>query len=167
MNKTLAHQIRASRDKRGWSQERLASEVGMNQNAISRLESSHYGKPTITTLKRLAAALDVALVVRLVPFSELVDWVSGTPRIVAGLTTEALAVPDFETEDRGGIYAPRDRSLLTSAARCADRETEIPVTRQADPNIAPQTSIWRLQSPHQPISRGAIDKAYSSTGTFQ
>src|SRR5437762_25981 len=79
INKTIAYQIRATRDRLGWSQERLATEVGMNQNAISRLESPDYGKLTITTLKRLASALDVALVVRLVPFTELAHWVSGTP----------------------------------------------------------------------------------------
>src|SRR5882672_12368971 len=94
INKTLAHQIRATRDRLGWSQDRLAREVGMNQNAISRLESPDYGKPTITTLKRLASALDVALVVRLVPFSELVHWVSGTSYINKGLSTQSLAVPD-------------------------------------------------------------------------
>jgi transcriptional regulator with XRE-family HTH domain len=102
LTKALAHQIRATRDRLGWSQERLAEEVKMNQNAISRLESSEYGKPTITTLKRLAAALDVGLVVRFVPFSEMVDWVSGTPRTIDGLNTSALAVANFDTEESEG-----------------------------------------------------------------
>src|SRR5260370_22124814 len=79
VDKTIAFQLRAIRDKQGLSQEQLAEMVGMNQNAISRLESEWYGKATIRTLKRLAAALDVALVIRFVPFSQLVDWVSGTP----------------------------------------------------------------------------------------
>ena len=74
----------------------------MTQNAISRLESLHYGKATLTTLKRLAAAFDVALVVRFVPFSELVDWVSATPRLTNGLTTEAMAVPSFAMEEEHG-----------------------------------------------------------------
>jgi transcriptional regulator with XRE-family HTH domain len=72
--------------------------VGMNQNAISRLESEWYGRPTISTLKRLAAALDVALVVRFVPFSQLIDWVSGTPFVDSGLSTSSLAVPSFAEE---------------------------------------------------------------------
>src|ERR1039457_5142222 len=71
--KAIAHQLRATRDKLGWCQERLAREVGMNQNPISRLESPAYGKQTLTTLKRLGAAMDVALIVRFVPFSELID----------------------------------------------------------------------------------------------
>src|ERR1017187_377148 len=103
--KAIAHQLRATRDKLGWSQERLAREVGMNQNAISRLESPAYGKQTLTTLKRLGAAMDVALIVRFVPFSELIDWISGTPRKIPGLTAAALAIPDFESEEKEGVFA--------------------------------------------------------------
>lgn len=96
--KGIAYQIRATRDKLEWSQERLAAEAGMNQNAISRLESPNYGKPTLTTLKRVAAAMDIGLIVRFVPFSELVDWVTGTPRTVTGLSTASLAINSFSTE---------------------------------------------------------------------
>jgi transcriptional regulator with XRE-family HTH domain len=107
VDKTIAHQLRATRDALGWSQERLAEEVGMTQNAISRLESVGYGKPTITTLKRLAAALDVSLIVRFAPFSELVDWVSGTPSINEGLTSEALAVATFVRQEEQGVFSSR------------------------------------------------------------
>lgn len=102
--KSIAHNLRATRDRLEWSQERLAAEVGMNQNAISRLESPDYGKQTITTLKRLAKAMDVALIVRFVPFSELIDWVSGTRRVDLGLATESLAVPSFEAEEEAGVF---------------------------------------------------------------
>jgi transcriptional regulator with XRE-family HTH domain len=117
IGKGIAHQLRATRDRLGWSQERLAKEVGMNQNAISRLESSEYGKPTITTLKRLAAAIDVGLVVRFVPFSEMIDWVSGTPRVIEGLATSALAVTNFEHEEKEGAFS--DKSLFDFAAGAA------------------------------------------------
>lgn len=112
--KTLAHQIRATRGILGWSQEKLASEVGMNQNAISRLESPHYGRPTLTTLKRVASAMDIGLVVRFVRFSELVDWVSGTPRTTEGLSTEALAVPSFVAE----YEQPQPLALGAGATSC-------------------------------------------------
>lgn len=102
--KALASQVRATRDKLGWSQEKLARESNMNQNAISRLESLNYGKPTLTTLKRLAAAMDVGLIVRFVPFSEMVDWVSGTPRTIEGLSTGALAVSCFDREENEGAF---------------------------------------------------------------
>ena len=69
--------------------------MGMTQNAISRLESSSYGKSTITTLKRLASAYDVALVVRFVPFSQLVDWVSGTERVDYGMSSSSFDIAPY------------------------------------------------------------------------
>ncbi|MGD0774287.1 MAG: helix-turn-helix transcriptional regulator [Candidatus Solibacter sp.] len=104
LRKGVAFQIRATRDRLGWSQEDLAKEAGMTQNAISRLESPEYGKPTITTLKRLASALDVGLVVHFVPFSHMIDWASSTRRIDPGLTPESLAVPSFEAEEVAGVF---------------------------------------------------------------
>ena len=95
LGKGISHQLRATRERLGWNQEKLAMEAGMNQNAISRLESASYGKPTITTLKRLASAMDIGIIVRFVPFSQMVDWVNGTPRVDRGLTSESLAVPSF------------------------------------------------------------------------
>jgi transcriptional regulator with XRE-family HTH domain len=99
LSKNLALQIRMMREESGWSQEELASKVGMNQNAISRLENPSYGKATLTTLKRLASAFDVALIVRYVPYTQLVDWVSGTPRWENGLSSKSLCVMSFAKED--------------------------------------------------------------------
>jgi transcriptional regulator with XRE-family HTH domain len=104
LDKGIAYQIRALRDRQGLSQEQLAAKVGMNQNAISRLESPQRGRPTITTLKRLAETFDVALVVRFIPFTKLVKWVSGTSYVEEGLSTDALAVPSFEEEEKCGAF---------------------------------------------------------------
>jgi transcriptional regulator with XRE-family HTH domain len=98
ISKILAFQTRYLRDKAGWSQQQLAEKIGSNQNAIYRAENPNYGKQTLTTLKKIAAAFDVALVVRFVPFGELVDWDSGTPRTINGLNTEALEVENFSEE---------------------------------------------------------------------
>jgi len=91
----------------------------MNQNAISRLESPDYGKPTLTTLKRLAAAMDIGLAVRFVPFSELMDWVSGSPHVLEGLTHAALAVSDFEREETEGVFDNRGLTLGAGASTLA------------------------------------------------
>ncbi len=104
INKGLAYQLRAMREARDWSQEQLAAQVGMPQTAISRLESSSYGKPTITTLKRMAKVYDVALEVRFVPFSKLLNRISGTPYLEHGLSSEAIDVPSFEEEERQGVF---------------------------------------------------------------
>jgi transcriptional regulator with XRE-family HTH domain len=103
LDKGIAFQIRATRDAQGWTQADLARETGMSQNNISRLESSDYGKHTISSLKRVAEALDVALVVRFVSYSRYIDWLSGTPRLDFGLNPESLAVPSFAEEESKGV----------------------------------------------------------------
>jgi transcriptional regulator with XRE-family HTH domain len=115
IDKGIAYQIRALRDRQDLSQEKLSEIVGMNQNAISRLESPKYGRPTISTLKRLAAALDVGLIVRFVPFSHLVNWVSGTPFVEEGLSTETMAVPSFEEEKEKHFDVRTDDAAEISA----------------------------------------------------
>jgi transcriptional regulator with XRE-family HTH domain len=156
LSKGIAHQIRATRDKAGWSQERLAKEVGMNQNAISRLESSDYGRPTITTLKRVAASLDVGLVVRFVPFSEMIDWVSGTPRVIEGLTTAALAVPSFEREDAGGVFSEGPISTLPRRVAIGPGAADSART-QPDYDRAP---LFSLFSPSRQMSPSASVAAH-------
>lgn len=71
----------------------------MAQGTISRLENPDYGKYTLTTLKRLAAAFDVALVVRFAPFGELLTWADE-------LSPEALAVPAYDQALAADISAP-------------------------------------------------------------
>jgi len=109
LSEGIAFQIRATRDKRGMTQAELARESGMTQNNLSRLESPDYGKQTITSLKRIADALDVALVVRFVPFGQFIDWLSATPHLDEGLRPEALAVPSFEDEEKIGKHETQVR----------------------------------------------------------
>lgn len=104
----LPFQIRAIRQDRGWSQQELAERVGMTQEAISRLENLNYCKFTLGTLKRLASAFDVALVVRFEPFSRLVDWASN-------LSPDDLIVPDF-THDASLRQTPSDEGSLIAGA---------------------------------------------------
>lgn len=172
LNKGIAFQIRATRDRLGWSQERLAEEVDMNQNAVSRLESSDYGKQTLTTLKRLAGALDVGLIVRFVPFSEMADWVSGTPYLNLGLGPEALAVPNFSSEEADGIFdapprPPRRASFseqgLTASSAPVNLDFLIRTLSPVRLPVIQERTFLRpaplgiMSSPiHQPVSGSAI-----------
>ena len=112
VNNGIAYQLRALRDRQDLSQEKLAEMVGMNQNAISRLESPSRTRPTITTLKRLAEALDVGLEVRFVPFSKLAKWHSSTPYVERGLCTDSLAVPNFTEEMAAGAFQDQTYAVL-------------------------------------------------------
>jgi len=61
----LAGNMKRLRAERGWSQERLADEAGLDRTYISGIErvTRH---PTITTVRKLVEALDCT-------FSELLD----------------------------------------------------------------------------------------------
>jgi transcriptional regulator with XRE-family HTH domain len=152
---SIPAQIRTIRDRQGLSQEQLAELAGgMNQNAISRLESASYGKPTLTTLKRIASALDVGLMVRFVPFSQLADWASGTPHVDLGRGTDAFAVPSFTEEEKaekeakqqgGSLYLlPMAKGLQAS---CISLYNTQPVTQY---NMQP---VAQLATPKQLIEK--------------
>ncbi len=116
----LAFQIRATRELRGWSQHQVGEKAGMQQELISRYENPDYGKFTLNTLVKLSSALDVALVVRFAPFSELASWEED-------LTAASLAVPSFDN-DRGFMDAtiPKSTSDATFAITLESRETASP-----------------------------------------
>lgn len=72
----LAAQIRAIREHRGLTQEQLGQTAdGMSQVQISRLENPDYSGASVNSLKRLAQAFDIGLIIRYAPFSEFVDWI--------------------------------------------------------------------------------------------
>jgi transcriptional regulator with XRE-family HTH domain len=79
------------RHDRDWTQNELGQRTGMAQETISQLESPSYGRFTLRTLKRLASAFDVALMVKFVPFSRLAGWETE-------LSPEDLAVPSFDND---------------------------------------------------------------------
>jgi len=56
----LARALRSLRSERGETQEDLAHKAGLTVAAFARIERGH-ANPTWTTVKRLAAALDISL----------------------------------------------------------------------------------------------------------
>ncbi|MEK6287946.1 MAG: helix-turn-helix transcriptional regulator [Acidobacteriota bacterium] len=95
---SLPFQTQALREQRGWSQKELAERTGITQTNMSRIEDPDYGKLTLRTLLRLASALDVALFVRFVPFSFLVNWTEGRTQRIPGLSHDARLVLSFQEE---------------------------------------------------------------------
>src|SRR5438128_1091827 len=118
LDKSLAFQIRSLRDRAKWTQAEFAEKLGIkHQNNVSaRLENPYYGKHTLTTLKKIAAACDVGLVVWFVPFSRLADWVSGTPHVDVGLSPDFYDVPAFD----------KDPGLTESSAHVATEAKKEP-----------------------------------------
>ena len=62
------------RKKAGWTQPQLAAKAGLKQARISLLEQGDYDQFTFSTLKKLAAALNVAVVIDFVSFPEFLRW---------------------------------------------------------------------------------------------
>lgn len=91
LSTNLAAQIKTMREQRGWTKKQLAQKAGMSPSRITVMEDPSYEKFTLTTLKRLASAFDVALVARFAPFSDLGDW-------VAELSPEKLQASEFERD---------------------------------------------------------------------
>jgi transcriptional regulator with XRE-family HTH domain len=91
INTGLAFQIHAMREQRGWSQAELGEKAGMAQSRISIMEDANYSRFSLNTLKRLASAFDVALVVRFEPYSKLVNH-------FIHLDSTSLDVPNFEND---------------------------------------------------------------------
>src|SRR5258706_13075529 len=67
-------QIREMREARGWSQGQLGELIGKPQNNISRMENTRDTYLSIKTLVEIAAAFDVGLLVKFVPYSEVLRW---------------------------------------------------------------------------------------------
>ncbi len=61
----LARSIIGQRLKKKMTQEEVAKKAGMPQSTISRIEGLTHGLPKISTLKKIANALDAKVVVRL------------------------------------------------------------------------------------------------------
>lgn len=110
----IPFQIRALREQRGWSQNDLAKAASFKQPRICSMEQAGYGAFTLSTLKALAAAFDVGLVVRFAPFGEMVEWADT-------FSADTFGVPSAETDPQlASTYEARaDTNSATSAMHAA------------------------------------------------
>ena len=121
----IPFQVRTLRIRNGWTQKDLAKRAGMGQGQISILEShNHEGAVNVKTLIKLAAAFDVALVVRFAPFSEVIEWSTR-------LSRQHHYVPDFEMEWNEAIEAANqskvtERSCIFLRSRRSRTSPQMP-----------------------------------------
>lgn len=146
---SVAAQMLALREAQGWTQDELAERAGMSQARISVMENPSYSQYTLTTLKRLRAAYDVALVVRFVPFSELARWATE-------LTPEKLAPPSF-AKDHLNTEPSRQSGIsgvdLPSAAEAA---------RQRPADLVPSRGAQVISLEDEKMRRNAQEPQGSS-----
>jgi transcriptional regulator with XRE-family HTH domain len=127
LNTMIAAQIKVLREQRGMTQSALAEKAGMLQPRLSVMEDANYSSWSVSTLKRLARAFDLALAVKFESFSNVVlDFEQ--------LSAESLARPSFEDD-------PRFRSPKVSTHRYFHKRVG---SEEAD-RIAMQGAIGQTQ----------------------
>jgi len=162
INIGIPYQIRALRGKR--SQGDLPILSGMKQPRISAIERPGNGSLNLNTLKRVAAALDVALMVRFVPFSELVEWAET-------FSPDSFAVPDFGSDEalfRGSASAAispkpvnEQKSLPKQAASSGmpSGAANKPATRSALSALTQPGGVTEPALAHYVVPRGQLLEA--------
>ncbi len=121
VNVGIAFQIRSLRNRQELKQSDLAKLLGVKQPLVSSWENPNYGKYSLKTLKELAKAFDVGLLVRFVPFGTLIDW-------TVSLTNDIIAPPSF-SEEQSHI------ELMSSLDKILDAN-QYPSTSGPDANLA-------------------------------
>jgi transcriptional regulator with XRE-family HTH domain len=112
----LAVQIRAIREHRGLTQEQLGEAAeGMSQVQISRLENPDYSGASVNSLRRIAQAFDIGLIIRYAPISEFVDW-------VVNQSAERLVPPSF-LEEEARMREPAAADILIEPQASISGET--------------------------------------------
>lgn len=92
VRRIIPMQLRALRDSRGMTQQRLARKAHTTQTVISRIEKGGGGRNlTIKSLLNLADALDVALVIRFEPIDQYMTWVENlSAQAIAPQASDAI-----------------------------------------------------------------------------
>lgn len=122
----IPFQIRALREKRGWSQQDLAEAATLMQPRICAMEQAGYGSFTLSTLKKLAAAFDVGLVVRFASFGEMAEW------------ADKFSPDTFEVPT-----ALEDPQLIKASSAALVSNSEIPVAISAQTASITLSSLMR------------------------
>jgi transcriptional regulator with XRE-family HTH domain len=114
-NSSIALQIKALRLQRKWSQEELGRRAGMKQARISAMEQASYSGWSIRTLRRLAEAFDLALVVKFESFGTLLGDLNQSGR-------EHLERPSFGDDPAfGQVEPPATNNQLSYIADYLDK----------------------------------------------
>ena len=95
---------------RQWTQAELAKKAGIRQPRIPVYESPDYGAFSLATLKKLAHAFDVALLIKFVSFDELAEEISNQ-------SPENIAVSTFENP-----LAPQQFCATTQSMKFAGQD---------------------------------------------
>lgn len=147
----LPAQIRALRLRRGKSQTEFGHDAEMKQARISALERIGAANFSVETLIQLASAFKVGLVIKFVPFSEMLQWENS-----------------FEADTFNVVSIEQDRAFIEPATCDSTVSTQIKTVE-----YPPRYSMNGMQFFNQPLNSGLTNVnepsplLYSNTETFQ
>ncbi len=95
----IGGQISSMRKQKHWTQDELALHAGMKRSRISLLERADYEGFSFTTLKRIAAAFDVAVIIQFVSFGEFLKWSESFNHAALVPKSFAESARKFQDED--------------------------------------------------------------------
>ncbi len=103
---SIPSQLRDLRDQRRWTQDELGKATQKPRNVITRLENPNNNIPNIYTMLEMAWGVDAALLVKIVPFSELLK--------------------EYENPDPERFYASSisDESEIAALSKYIDQEKD-------------------------------------------
>jgi transcriptional regulator with XRE-family HTH domain len=135
INVGIAFQIRSLRNRQNLTQANLADRLDVKQPLVSSWENPDYGRYSLGTLKDLAKAFDVGLLVRFVPFSKLVDWIVNLPN-------DAIAPPSFGEEEQYRVTA-----LITPSKdlKGVDANSMVDFVNKLVPGTFPSTATTNVK----------------------
>ena len=146
-NAFLTGQIKALREERDLTQEKLANLVGTKQSGISRWLNTGFSTCKVETLRKFAKAYGVRLRITFEAFGTL-------PADVGGFTKERLAPPKFEDDP---VFKESDSGHeLTEEARAQATPEGVP----AMPRLAngqEKGKMYQMPSPQSPQPKQQTD----------
>lgn len=126
LNTMIATQIKVLREQREMTQSALAGKAEMLQPRLSVMENADYSSWSVSTLKRLARAFDLALSVKFESFSEVIlDFEE--------MSKETLSRPSF---DEDPMFRSAKVRMRRVSRRSASSEAERCALQGAQMNIA-------------------------------
>jgi transcriptional regulator with XRE-family HTH domain len=161
----IPFQIRATRNLRDWTQAQLGKAAKKPRPVISRLEDPNYGKLTLKTLFEIASAFDMALLVKFVPFSRLINEyedVSSSALAVKPIT-DSEEVAKLEAWALGpsvNVLAGDQRTVTAQQLRALDQPVSTSAAQQtlvfSSPELVTQADDSTSNQPMiQPQARAA------------
>jgi transcriptional regulator with XRE-family HTH domain len=138
----LPLKIRFLRDAKDLTQKQLGQRAGIAQTWVSKLEDPNYGKLTISTLLKIASALDVGLQIDFVPYSRVLD-------AALELSPTTFGVVSF-AEDAGLSHQPTSATGIVTPASALSIGTVI-----AWPSYAASATTGTVHTPARSASSAA------------